>query len=47
MEEEEREKLEYGLYAEMMDDQGVRQQQRIKKELDAYEKMDEEEKMHS
>lgn len=47
MEEEAKEKMEWELYSEMMDDQGVSQSTRIKKELDAYEKMDDEEKMHS
>lgn len=47
MEEEAREKLEYDLYAEMMDERGVKQQERIRKELEAYENMDDESKMHS
>lgn len=39
--------MEYDLYSEMMDEQGVSQQTRINKELDEYEKMDDEGKIHS
>ena len=42
-----KEKMEFELYVEMMDEKGVSQQERIHKNLDAYASMDNEQKLES
>ena len=46
-EQEAREKMEFELYKEMMDEQGLSQKDRINKSLEEFAKLDDLEKLHS